>query len=382
VISFVKEYLLKKWEDLSLGAKPDELFFVKFADRRIRAAEVGIISFLVKGRYGKEEKPLFILRIPRYPENREANRSLELEYQNLKTIHDNLTSDNLRQTIPRVVVWEAIGGARVLALSFLPGDGINRGMIEADLVATYLRQAEPAFYWLMGWQQGMGNAALITVEQLVERVIGEYNAIFPEKVAARAGYFSKLRDRARELGDVKVPQFVQHGDFHAENIFVGGDKVTGVIDWEDFSLTGIPGFDLFHFVRTYFEALFRYAVGGLDLALLDDLSTGDKTFKAIRVTLLDYFKKMGIDARFESLWVPLGLIQSANLAGSPRKQARAALGLFELLFQLEPFSLEELFCYMSIVNYRDLAKKAVDSKISSLANSCLERIKAIQERAK
>src|SRR3989339_1361782 len=133
MIRLIKEHLLGKWGALGLGVLPDELFFIKFADRRIRAAEVGIISFLVKGRYGREERPLFILRVPRYPANKAANLSLELEYQNLKFIHDRLTDDNLRQSIPRAVVWEQICNTNVLAVSFLAGTSLNRGMLKADL---------------------------------------------------------------------------------------------------------------------------------------------------------------------------------------------------------------------------------------------------------
>ena len=382
MIRLIKEHLLGKWGALGLGVLPDELFFIKFADRRIRAAEVGIISFLVKGRYGREERPLFILRVPRYPANKAANLSLELEYQNLKFIHDRLTDDNLRQSIPRAVVWEQICNTNVLAVSFLAGTSLNRGMLKADLLTNYLQQAKLAFYWLMAFQKGMGSAALLSAEQVVEKVIGEYAAVFPDHQAVRAEYFSALRAKARKLTGSQIPQFAQHGDFHAENIFVVENRVAGVIDWEDSSLAGIPAFDAFHFIRTYFEALFGYAVERLDLDLLDSLSTGENTFKAIRVTLADYCNKMGIDPRFESIWVPVCLIQSASFAGSPRKEARGALGVFDLLLQLEPFSLEDLFFYMSILNYRDLAKKAVDAKISSLANSCLERINAIQAAAK
>ena len=156
MIPFIKEYLFNHWTPLNLGEKPKDLLFVKFADRGIRAPEVGIISFLVKKVLPEREEPLMILRFPRYASNLPANQSLECEYKNLMYIHEKLGSSCLAFGIPRVCFWQEINSSRVLGISHLPGESMWQGIAAGDVIKKYLANYVKAFTWQMGFQKALG----------------------------------------------------------------------------------------------------------------------------------------------------------------------------------------------------------------------------------
>jgi hypothetical protein len=213
-------------------------------------------------------------------------------------------------------------------------------------------------------------------------VIKSCTKTYPGNPAALEGYFSDLRKSAEKLGQKDLPLFPQHVDFHAENVFIVNNRVSGVIDWEDFEGEGIPAFDLYHFIKTYFEAFFDYFAMGMDMASIDKLSSDKGVLEIIRGTEESYYRTLGIDPELSRVLLPLYLIQSVNIAVSPRKKALGALKRLITLLQLGPFSLEDLLLFMSSLAYRELIDNAFARGDRRLASLCDKKIKAILEKSK
>lgn len=381
MIPFVKGFLMDNWQGLGLGERPDDLLFVKFADRRIRASEVGIVSFLVKKVSGGKEEPLIVLRLPRYFNNEAAKATLAGEYKNLVSIHKRLGDPEILSAIPRPVVWEEIDHHRVLGVSFLAGSDLSDGMVSARILESYVERYDLAFDWLIKFQKKLDPRNNISVTELAKKVIGDFRASFSGNVGPVEKYLSVLQGRAGKLERKNCPLFPQHADFHAENIFLSGGKVSGVVDWEDFDPEGIPAFDLFHFIKTYFEALFDYFGKKGDVAAIEKLSSDRDIIRVIKMTEEKYFQAMGIDPELSQVLLPLYLIRSVNLAADPRKKAMAAMKRMILLLQLGPFDIYDLFLFMSLGAYVPIYRRAAAQKDQALAKLCQERIANIQRTA-
>jgi len=344
MIPFIKRRLLEEWPKLGLGERPDDLLFIKFADRGIRRAEVSIISSLVKGKYRGEEKPLFIFRFPRYAGSSEARSSLETEFSNLNVIHGKLDD----QTVPKVVYWGEINDYRVLAVSFLPGAPLSRQMLSDNILRSYIGNFGLAFSWLVNWQKAFGSAGQITLA---------------------------------ELPALALPRWPQHGDYHADNIFVLEGAVSGVIDWEDFELAGAPCFDLYHFIRTYFEGINEYFAKTDRVEELSYFTESREVGTVVRATIDNYYQLAGIDPQAEKVLLSRYLSYAASLAASPRKRAEGALKRLNILLKLAPSSIEELLFYQSVFNYGEIYQRAKEKQAQRLIELSRSKISEIQKRA-
>ncbi|MFH1361981.1 MAG: aminoglycoside phosphotransferase family protein [bacterium] len=373
MIPFVEKYLLKNWSSFELGRQPKALIFTKFADRGIRATQVGVVSFLVKGVYPHLEKPLLIVRIPRYPQNQQACLSLENETKNLLLISSKLSGAK----VPKVVFFEKINSSPVLGISYLAGSPLSQRILSKNILKDYVGNFGLAFSWLIGFQKGFGAGEAVLLNDLIDQVIRDYVQVFPQNGSERRNYFGKIKLAAEQFKEVKISLFPQHGDFHTDNIFTQAGQISGVVDWEDFSDAGIPGFDVFHFIRTYFEALFDYFTKALDIKAIKALAQGPDSLAVVAATLKNYCQSIALSPELEKILIPLYLVQSATIAGSAHKQATRALKRLEVLLKLEIMGVADLVSQMSVLNYGDLYKTALANKDEQLANLCREEIKKI-----
>jgi len=69
----------------------------------------------------------------------------------------------------------------------------------------------------------------------------------------------RLPDRARAIAEIaqgarieaaNVPAVMRHGDLWLGNVLVDGGRLSGVLDWEGWSPSAVPGADLLHLVAT------------------------------------------------------------------------------------------------------------------------------------
>ena len=191
MIPCVKEYLL------NLGEKPEDLLFIKFADRRIRAPAVGTITFLVKKIDRGEEKPLFILRIPRYPKSAEADQTLENEYRNLTLVRQRLQDPELLSAVPSPILLEKIETGRFLIIGLLSGRDLGYRLPGRDLIKAYVDNFLLAFGWKMKFEKRWGGVGAQSGEAIVVSEIELYKRTFPASAAKPEQFFSRITDKAQ-----------------------------------------------------------------------------------------------------------------------------------------------------------------------------------------
>ena len=384
MIPAVKQYLLEHWVDFDLGDKPDDLLFIKFMDRGIRSAEVGCLTFLVKQVRRSLERPVLIVKIPRYPKNPEANRSLELEFNNLSLVRSRSEKDNIINSIPRPIFLKTIDSCQVLAISFLAGGDLGRWFVTPDPFESAEIKYKMAFDWLISFQKLMGEKPAELDEGFIDKYVNgpieKYRQTFSADTERYKQYFTKIASNAREKIGKKIKLYPQHGDWHASNILAANGKISGVIDWEDFSLDAPPCYDLFYFIRTYTDALYNSLIYRDDPVLIDNLANSTRYFEVVERIIEYYCKNIEIDIELVNVFLPLYIIGSLNAAGDPRKVALPACERGELLLSMEIENIRNLVTALSVFAYLDLGKRAYAANNLELVGICKERMNAIFKR--
>jgi len=123
--------------------------------------------------------------------------------------------------------------------------------------------------WLAKFQAGLRGETrpvdVVDVEALFQRFGGdEHFSTTMERVVA-------LQERLRAQ---RTPRTAVHGDFWFGNLLLGGDDITGVVDWEAGSVAGEPVRDLARFALSYALYLDRHTRGGRGVAGHAGLTAG------------------------------------------------------------------------------------------------------------
>jgi|GEM_PF-3406851 len=385
MIPFIKKYIFENWDKLDLGARPEDLLFIKFADRGIRNPAVGTISFLAKKiLYGKES-PIFILRIPRYAESEGAGQTLRNEYDNLNNVHAKLKGSSLTATIPKPILFTKVRSSAIFMLSVLPGKDMAMRIIEGNIQKSYIDNFRLAFSWLVEFQKSWGMETLEFnqdfVDKYVKRVFVVYRDTFPQNAGLHDRYFNRILAKAKRSYGKKVSVLPQHGDFHAANIFVHKDRLSGVIDWEDFREEGLPCHDLFHYIKTYLEGFYAFAEEQGKIQGIEAIAWSQEWGRVVSDLARSYCQAVRVDIELMEIFLPLFLVETINVAGSFRKIAPHILRRNDILLGLEPFTIDDLRLYMSIFPYGALFKKASAEKNMELAKHCQVKVGEIQKIA-
>ncbi|ADE16277.1 Methyltransferase type 11 [Nitrosococcus halophilus Nc 4] len=103
-----------------------------------------------------------------------------------------------------------------------------------------------------------------------EALSGEFyqrQVLIPLEQLARVSDISVFMEEAQayfreRLYGLKVRRGLVHGDFSTRNIFMRDARITGVIDWDNADLLGIPVLDALN----YLESTYRYLNPGISLA--------------------------------------------------------------------------------------------------------------------
>lgn len=362
MIPYIKEFILKNWESLKLGQRPKDLLFIKFEDRLIRSQDVSIITFLVKKITNNGETPFLIVKIPRYPENQYANLTLENEYNNLIKVQENIDDQNILNAMPNPILMKKINNSIVFISNHLLGNEMGYSIFSKNIDSAFLDNFNMSFKWLVNFQNLWTNKFMITFKEFTDKyvkaIIQKYCTTFPNRANSHDKYFDAILHKCSEFSNEEIIILPQHGDFHASNLFITNNKISGVIDFEDFTENGIPCFDLIHFISSYFEALFDYSANigygkGIEL-----LTCNSQWKEIIEICIKKYCKTLTININMLAIFIPLFLIESICIAASPRKKARYIIPKKEMILSLHPFTVHELLSDMAIPYYYLPKKKA------------------------
>ncbi len=275
MIPFIGEYIREKFNI--------DPIFILLESRQIRQAELSTISFLVKKKEKDREDPFAIIKMPRYADNIQALRTLELENENL-TILSKKLSQELLSSVPSILFFDKISDAYVLGERFIAGLEMSSAILKGpSILDNFAANSIAASSWLSEFEDSFEKRPTGS-HQITESLSNDLSSKLSQTNYRLLNKALKILSAEPDRQMAIVPQ---HGDFHASNIFMKNGKIAGVIDWEDFSLVSHPPcYDLVHFIYTYIEALYEAALRSGSLELTKDLQSS-KALQDIAGALLD-----------------------------------------------------------------------------------------------
>jgi len=164
--------------------------------------------------------------------------------------------------LPRPLLADRVRSRAVLVTSAVPGAPLSMryytpGHVQRpDAVDEDLRWAGA---WLARFQQETWTG-VTSVADAFDRWVQPAFDRYRRAMGWGAGE-ERLLDRltmlAKDLGHLTIPLVAVHGDYAIGNVLVGGDGVSGVVDWERGERVGLPFTDLFKFIGSYGSFLDR-----------------------------------------------------------------------------------------------------------------------------
>jgi hypothetical protein len=114
---------------------------------------------------------------------------------------------------------------------------------------------------------------------------------FPASAAGIAAALDRVRARGRD-----VPGVMEHGDLWAGNLLALDDRLTGVVDWDNWHPAGIPGSDLLHLMTMARRSETRQEPGELWLERPWESSE-------FRDATDDYWRRLGLPLTDDLAWL-------------------------------------------------------------------------------
>jgi aminoglycoside phosphotransferase (APT) family kinase protein len=96
-----------------------------------------------------------------------------------------------------------------------------------------------------------------------------------------------------------VPDLGVHGDLWAGNVLTTGAALTGVVDWDSYRSSPVPGIDLMHLVATDERLRHRRSMGA-------ELLSRPWRREPLRAHGAAYFARLGVDADVDR-WTAVGV---------------------------------------------------------------------------
>lgn len=240
----------------------------------------GTTSFLAFGERGAA--PLFVVKIYRDPD---APQRAVNERDVLHLLAR--CGGALATSVPRPVLCESIAGRWVIVQSIVPGRpmAVSMGKAGRPDVETARRHMELVSDWLLRLRAATAPQDA-TGQTIRDGALKESMEAFAATFDLGSEEIGFVRRMAGQLGSHWTADPVQHGDFCRQNVLVVPDKLdrgVAVVDWSDCRRGGLPLYDLFFFLSTYWLQVRKDAgVGGLVAAFHDTFFEANPYASAVR----------------------------------------------------------------------------------------------------
>lgn len=297
----MKEQLIKhikaNWRDFGLMRAPRRVnFFIKNKYRKLT------FFFFIKGR------PLAIAKFTPFPRDKDEIRK---EYEILLDVHS-YVGPNLKKTIPKPISLVEIDGHPVMFQQFLPGKTMASTANAFPKTRHLDRNFKRAVNWLIDFNNCYKKKAIILDEKSINKLFIEpVNTIIRNNRSLSKEDFNWLFEKTKSMKSARIHLISKHTDFWPGNILMNKEKLA-ILDWEDFGLSELPLFDLFHFIVSYFLAM--------NLNKKDENETFYKTFftmskyrQNIRSYVKKYCRAFSIDMNLLDVYFAMYLVEFYNL---------------------------------------------------------------------
>lgn len=286
MLALLSDRLLGAWDQIFQFPKPERLHYLGIPG----SIEGGTISFLAFGQEGA--KPLFAVKLMR---QREDNLLIENEWRALAYLQS-LGSD-LGGNVPRPLWCHEVEGRLALIQSFMDGRPMPARLGEDGLPdgAQARRNIGSATGWLSTLHR---RTRSLNGEGPAKPAVREEWELFFETFS----FSEEERSLLRELEDhieiiEKSGAVFQHGDFCRHNILTGSGAQEGiaVIDWMESDKEGLPLYDLFFFLTTYFLQIRKWhGLAGFMRAFEATFFDSNNCRAAVEESLKSYCEETGI----------------------------------------------------------------------------------------
>ena len=278
------------------------------------------ISFLLL----HKNQSLFHIKLSSRTDN---ENTLKQEYENLKIIKNQI-SVQLKNSIINFLLFDEFDGFQILIQNTLPGIRLDElfnackhphkekeqkiWFHKLDLVKTFLIKFHRSV------QNGYFN---FTPDELELKITKPFKQFFDNNNGKTlTNEMENIFRQARNLNDLSIPKIPQHGDFCACNILMDKEHVQ-VIDWENYTLTYLPLFDLFHILTTSLMPFLRVKEISTQTIFKRSYFEQSELTNFIRYFIGNYCEQLNIAKEFIKLCFPLYLITFHNMFSSnPAKQ--------------------------------------------------------------
>lgn len=292
-------YVTNNWKKFGLSHKPDGVdFFIKNKYRKLT------FFFFERG----NKKPFALAKLTTFPLNKNeiVDENRILRYVNSRI------EDGLRGTIPQPIALRHLKGHPVLFESFLTGKpmgNVLNGFFKVRKFDYYIKKIND---WLISFNGSFKDKPVYLDGKNLQDLLIEpiYKSIKIDSTLSKK-QFQWLIDDIKLLRKEPLYLIPKHTDFWLGNILIDNGTIK-VLDWEDFGMSKLPLFDLFHFIVSYFLVTkFRF-IGDDDIfskIFFDD----NKYTQSIKNNVIRYCQAFDIDTRFLDIFFALYLVELYNL---------------------------------------------------------------------
>ncbi len=272
------------------------------------------IDFFVKNKYRKltffffeKNQPFALAKCTPFP--RDKNEIIK-EYKILKLVNSKIKG-NLKKTIPKPISIVKINKLPVLFQNFLSGKALSSNINSMSKIRQLDNNFKKVGDWLIAFNRCFKKKAIYPNNEQIKKLVIQpiYKSTNLDKTLSKRD-FKWISNKIGLLKKTPIYLIPKHTDFWHGNILVHNNEIK-VLDWEDFGLSKLPLFDIFHFIVSYFLLL---------NSTRDESKTFYKTFfvrnkysNYIIKYVKEYCKAFDIDYRLLDLFFVLYLVEFYNL---------------------------------------------------------------------
>lgn len=293
-------YVRNHWSKFGLEDRPTEIdFFVKNKYRKLT------FFFLEKN----QKKPFALAKSTPFP--RDKNEIIK-EYKILSFVNSKVKG-KLKKTIPKPISLVKVGNSPVLFQNFLPGEIISSKVNDIFKIKHLNKNFKKVNDWLIAFNNCFKKKSIyLNDKQIKKLIIGPiHKSISLDKTLSKKD-FKWIFNRIELLKKTPLYLIPKHTDFWPGNILINKNEIK-VLDWEDFGLSNLPFFDLFHFIVSYFLLIDFYFTRDEYHKFYKIFFTKNKYNNYIRKYVKDYCKAFNLNPKLLDLFFLLYLVEFYNL---------------------------------------------------------------------
>lgn len=380
MIPQIKQELIRL--NLAEGCDGEHILFEKYPTKGIRATGSEIITFKAMLVKSNTEIKKMIVKFPRIFNNKNAQHTLENEYNNLLFAKNLMKSSVLQNSIPTLIHYGQINGAPTLVTEFVDGMNLSVLLFGKDVFNSFCRYIPIVLGWLESFKQLKSCNKQEHLSDHLTRLLEIHKSTFPDFSIDKDISLDYLVSKIASGSDLGLTP--QHNDFHADNLFLSNETRISVIDWEDFSENSIPAFDAMHFIATLADALFVMLANSNRYSAIQQINSDKNWTSFFDKYFDDCIDMCAIPPKMRQFTIILYLLQSVIFAVDQRKEACEFASKYNFLLSTLPLSISdlndslELFCLSKVLGHSTSDLAAAKDRAKELVSRIENRIRSFK----